>query len=63
MRERVGADHLGHTNVSMTQDKYMARGWNHIEVAELLDNVDKLTGSSASRSPFVTAEYSASHAL
>jgi integrase len=34
---RIGADHLGHTNVSMTQDKYMARGRSHIEVAELLD--------------------------
>jgi integrase len=34
---RVGADHLGHTNVSMTQDKYMARGRSHVEVAELLD--------------------------
>jgi integrase len=26
---RIGADHLGHTNVSMTQDKYMARGRSH----------------------------------
>jgi len=34
---RIGADHLGHTNVSMTQDKYMARGRSHVEVAELLD--------------------------
>jgi hypothetical protein len=34
---RVGADHLGHTNVSMTQDKYMARGRSHAEVADLLD--------------------------
>jgi integrase len=34
---RIGADHLGHTNVSMTQDKYMARGRSHIEVADLLD--------------------------
>ncbi len=34
---RIGADHLGHTNVSMTQDSYMARGRSHIEVAELLD--------------------------
>jgi integrase len=34
---RVGADHLGHTNVSMTQDKYMSRGRVHTQVAELLD--------------------------
>jgi integrase len=33
----IGADHLGHTNVSMTQDRYMARGRSHIEVADLLD--------------------------
>ncbi|OBB71576.1 tyrosine recombinase XerC [Mycobacterium sp. 852014-52144_SCH5372336] len=34
---RVGADHLGHSNVSMTQDKYMSRGRIHAEVADLLD--------------------------
>jgi integrase len=34
---RVGADHLGHSNVSMTQDRYMARGRIHGEVAALLD--------------------------
>ncbi|MGW6659378.1 site-specific integrase [Rhodococcus sp. NPDC055024] len=34
---RVGADHLGHRNVSMTQDKYMTRGRQHSEVADLLD--------------------------
>jgi integrase len=34
---RVGADHLGHANVSMTQDKYMARGRSHAEVADVLD--------------------------
>jgi integrase len=34
---RIGADHLGHANVSMTQDRYMARGRVHTEVAELLD--------------------------
>lgn len=34
---RMGADHLGHRNVSMTQDKYMARGRIHTEVADLLD--------------------------
>jgi hypothetical protein len=33
----VGADQLGHTKVSMTQDNYMARNRVHTEVAELLD--------------------------
>ena len=34
---RIGADQLGHSRVSMTQDKYMARGRVHTQVAELLD--------------------------
>jgi integrase len=34
---RIGADHLGHTNVSMTQDRYMSRGRVHTQVADLLD--------------------------
>jgi integrase len=34
---RVGADHLGHSRVSMTQDVYMARGKVHTQVADLLD--------------------------
>lgn len=34
---RVGADQLGHAKVSMTQDRYMARGRVHTEVADLLD--------------------------
>lgn len=34
---RIGADHLGHSNVSMTQDRYMTRGRIHHQVAELLD--------------------------
>lgn len=34
---RIGADHLGHSRISMTQDKYMARGRSHKAVAELLD--------------------------
>ncbi|KWX22308.1 integrase [Mycolicibacterium wolinskyi] len=34
---RVGADQLGHSRVSMTQDRYMARGRVHTEVADLLD--------------------------
>lgn len=36
---RSGADHPGHTNVSMTQDKYMSRGRVHTQVADLLDHV------------------------
>jgi integrase len=34
----VGADHLGHAKVSMTQDRYMARGKVHTRVADLLDH-------------------------
>jgi integrase len=34
---RIGADHLGHAKVSMTQDRYMSRGRVHTQVAELLD--------------------------
>ena len=34
---RIGADHLGHSKVSMTQDRYMARGRVHTQVADLLD--------------------------
>jgi integrase len=34
---RVGADHLGHSKVSMTQDVYMTRGKVHTKVADLLD--------------------------
>lgn len=34
---RIGADHLGHSRISMTQDKYMARGREHAVVADLLD--------------------------
>jgi integrase len=34
---RIGADHLGHSRISMTQDKYMARGRIHTAVADLLD--------------------------
>ena len=34
---RIGADHLGHSKVSMTQDRYMTRGRVHAEVANLLD--------------------------
>ena len=34
---RIGADHLGHSKVSMTQDRYMSRGRVHTQVADLLD--------------------------
>ncbi|RAL31169.1 site-specific integrase [Rhodococcus sp. AQ5-07] len=34
---RVGADHLGHARVSMTQDVYMARGKTHSALADVLD--------------------------
>ena len=34
---RIGADHLGHAKVSMTQDRYMSRGRVHHAVAQLLD--------------------------
>lgn len=34
---RIGADHLGHTRISMTQDRYMARGRIHQAVADLLE--------------------------
>lgn len=37
MSARVGADQLGHSKVSMTQDRYMVRGRVHKEVAEMLD--------------------------
>jgi integrase len=34
---RIGADHLGHSKVSTTQDRYMSRWRVHSEVAALLD--------------------------
>jgi integrase len=40
---RVGADHPGHSKVSMTQDVYMARGKVHTQVADLLD--DAISGA------------------
>ena len=36
---RIGADQLGHAQVSMTQDVYMGRGTVHTEVAEALDRM------------------------
>lgn len=37
MSARVGADQLGHSRPSMTQDVYMSRGQVHAEVADVLD--------------------------
>jgi integrase len=34
---RIGADHLGHSQVSMTQDVYFGRGGVHAAVADALD--------------------------
>ena len=34
---RVGADHLGHAKVSMTQDVYFGRGKTHSALADVLD--------------------------
>jgi integrase len=39
---RIGADHLGHTHVSMTQDRYMTRGRIHTQVADLLDRTVRI---------------------
>lgn len=39
---RIGADHLGHTHISMTQDRYMARGRVHVQVADLLDRTVRI---------------------
>lgn len=38
---RIGADQLGHSQVSMTQDVYMGRKATHMEVAEVLNSVIK----------------------
>jgi hypothetical protein len=34
---RIGADHRGHSKLSMTQDRYMTRVRVHAEVAHLMD--------------------------
>ncbi|VBA60558.1 Tyrosine recombinase XerD [Mycobacterium attenuatum] len=39
---RIGADHLGHSHVSMTQDRYMTRGRIHTQVADLLDRTVRI---------------------
>ncbi|MDT5160106.1 MAG: hypothetical protein QOC90_416, partial [Mycobacterium sp.] len=41
---RIGADHLGHSKVSMTQDRYMPRGRVHTQVADLLDRTVAKSG-------------------
>jgi integrase len=41
---RIGADHLGHSKVSMTQDRYMTRGSVHTQVADLLDRAITKSG-------------------
>jgi integrase len=41
---RVGADQLGHSKVSMTQDRYMTRGRVHTQVADLLDRTVAKSG-------------------
>jgi integrase len=46
---RISADQLGHARPSMTQDRYMARGKLHTEVAEALD--DAISGAKALHSP------------
>ncbi len=48
---RIGADHLGHTNVSMTHDRYMARGRSHIEVADLEKHPLKWGGRGSNPRP------------
>ncbi|WP_261776211.1 site-specific integrase [Rhodococcus sp. BP-241] len=40
---RVGADQLGHRQVSMTQDKYWTRGRQHVEVADMLDRATAIS--------------------
>ena len=43
---RIGADHLGHAKVSMTQDRYMSRGRVHDQAAHLLDRAVADKGNS-----------------
>lgn len=39
---QIGADHLGHSHVSMTQDRNMTRGRIHTQVADLLDRTVRI---------------------
>jgi hypothetical protein len=41
---RIGADQLGHSKVSMTQDRYMLRGRVHPQVADLVDRAVDING-------------------
>ena len=41
---RIGADHLGHSKVPMTQDRNMTRGRVHTQVADLLDRTVTKSG-------------------
>ncbi len=41
---RIGADHLGHSKVSMPQDRYTTRGRVHTQVADLLDRTVAKSG-------------------
>jgi hypothetical protein len=34
---RIGADHPGHANMSLTRDRHMSRGRLHTQVADLMD--------------------------
>lgn len=44
---RIGADHLGHAKVSMTQDRYMSRGNMHPQVADLLERTAASDGGDS----------------
>jgi integrase len=46
---RIGADHLGHAKVSMTQNVDMTRGRVHSQVAELLDRTVAASDASHKR--------------
>lgn len=39
---RIGVDRLGHTHVSMTQDRYMTRGRVHTQAADVLDRAVRI---------------------
>jgi integrase len=47
---RIGADQLGHARPSMTQDRYMARGKVHTQVAEALDDAINVSKASCDAS-------------
>ena len=39
---RIGAHHLGHTDVGMTQDRYMTQGRIHTQVVDLLEGTVRI---------------------